>query len=199
MHTFCADVASGKEVDDKAKFTVLWFYDKFLPAIAGVKNFTPQERFYQRFGDVNEEGKVIMTVTNEAFGILLLDNFHSRWTAQLKWKVQYGKKAKYPEGDNMPAEFKSKWSDPASGQKQFGGWLRAGLKHFARLLNVTKKLRELDAEVGCLQTFVFEEVRKTHGITGDSYTPNKKGKRKAEEISPEGDAQEEDILAELDE
>ena len=64
--------------------------------------------------------------------------------------------------------FKTKWSDQASGQKQHGGWARAGVTQFKTWATETKTARGTEANKE-FELEILEILRREHNITAKTY------------------------------
>ena len=73
--------------------------------------------------------------------------------------------------------FKTKWSDPASGQKQHAGWHADGLKKFKELLEAVNNGRITD-ENRAMEDRILQELRAKEGITCDTWAEHQRQKNK---------------------
>ena len=69
-----------KDADKKA--ILIWYFDRWLPVAAGTLFWGKNTRYYHHPTDKeavvfgNEDKKVFVTVSSEAFGFLTLENYH---------------------------------------------------------------------------------------------------------------------------
>ena len=73
--------------------------------------------------------------------------------------------------------FQTKWSDPASGQKQHAGWHGDGLAKFKALLEAVKNGRNT-AENKAMEERILQELRTKEGITATTYAEHLRQKKK---------------------
>jgi hypothetical protein len=177
------------EYERKMKLT-LWYFDDYMTMIAGTQywgndvktRFLPTDMM-----DLEGEQKVIVTITSEAFGILLYENCRDKWIQIFKWKDQNpksNKKSKPPPqyNKNKPEThpYKAKWSDNCSGQSM--GWHPNAFKAYNEYIDSVKRVRELDLEAGCLIMLRARAmIREAHGYTEEEAQPTRKRKRQNED------------------
>jgi hypothetical protein len=92
------------------------FFDKLVPCVAGRKVWTVRERAAKTIS----EAKRIVSVLDEAFTILALENYWQRWF--------FGGTAR--------------WTDSRSGNYQFMGWADAAYVRFDRLCHQIREQRQ---------------------------------------------------------
>ena len=90
-----------EKYDRKMKLS-LWYFDDYMTMIAGSQywgNDTKTRFLPTDMMDIEGEQKVIVTITSEAFGILLYENCRDKWIEKFKWKDENprsNKKSKPP-------------------------------------------------------------------------------------------------------
>ena len=120
------------------KEAILLFYvDAFLAAAAGLEHWGPERRHKHLITDMIEvemdpsgKAKVMVTVTSEAFGLVVYENCRDLWIATWKYKAQFGKGAKIPKYDKNNKDthpFKTKFTNSHCGQVLCGGWSVQGI------------------------------------------------------------------------
>lgn len=134
-----------------------FYVDKLLPAVAGANNFNEGVRHFvpvseAKFTESDDGlgGKLIVTPGMEALVLLFFKNARRKW--ELMYDHEYVKgftnkklnpfptwSPKKPEENK---EWKTVYSNPASGQDPFGGWKASGLKENSKLLKVMKEVRD---------------------------------------------------------
>ena len=152
--------ATEEEGEEKTKYVraisvLTWYLDRFMPMAVGLEFWGPNIRpfhlltdFLDIEGDVSGKKKVLVSVTSEAFGILMYANCRDKWVADFELRAS-NKKAKIPKyNKDDPSTFKhqNKWSNSRTGQIQGGGWNRVALKYF-------------NAQIAAIQAFREEEKK----------------------------------------
>ena len=178
-----------EKYEQKMKLT-LWYFDDYMTMIAGTQywgndvktRFLPTDMM-----DLEGEQKVIVTITSEAFGILLYENCRDKWIQIFKWKDQNpksNKKSKPPPqyNKNKPEThpYKAKWSDNCSGQSM--GWPPDAFKAYNDYIKCVKRVRELDLEAGGqIMLRARAMIREARGYTEAEAQPARKRKRQNED------------------
>ena len=163
------------------KHLMVWYYDKWLPIVAGKEWWGRDIRYYKRpidNVDVNGVSKVAVTVTSEAFGLLVLENCWSKWRAIIAWHEKHpGVPVPTSKPQNEP--FQAKWSLSRNGQVQFGGWHPDAFEAFDKYITEVEFMRDTDkaSNYGCMD-LARKYMRAARDIKEDS--PGKKSRsRKA--------------------
>lgn len=175
------------------KALFLWYYDKYLTAAAGKHWWRDDVKHYYLPTDTQDVAgvqKVNVTITSEAFGLLVYENCQQKWLRQLTYKQNYGKNAKFPKGkkdtdlDGKTADYyNAKWSDSNEGQVQFGGWAPAAYDRFEVLKQTVKNLRDEDAKKDKeMQKFALKLIKEDnqveHATLEEKLASKKRSKRK---------------------
>ena len=157
------EASSDKEKKDyEKKVTILtWYLDSFLPKAVGLEFWGDLIRPYRLMtdtelveGDVSGKKKVLVTVTSEAFGLLVYHNCQDKWVADYKCKKKHDKKAvvpKFKKEDVSTHAHVNKWSNSNSGSVVGGGWHPDALKKFNALKDHVKAFREVEKDSGNLK------------------------------------------------
>lgn len=148
---------------DKAEYSrkvdiLTWYLNSFLPKAVGLEFWGENIRPFNLMtdtalveGDLSGKKKVLVTVTSEAFGLLVYHNCRDKWVADYKYKQQHGKKAsipKYEKDEPSTHVHVNKWSNSRSGSAVGGGWHVDALKKFNALKAQIKAFREGEAANG---------------------------------------------------
>jgi hypothetical protein len=183
--------APEKEADEKAKaeynfkiHLLTWYLDQWLPMVVGLEHWGPHIRPYHLMTDKMDmaagKNKVLVTVTGEAFGLLIYANCRGKWVSFCTWK-DMNPKVECPKYNKNKAEthmYKAEWSDSKTGQVKGGGW---NPKAYTKLNEMITKIQEFRAqeEASDNQMFLFGQglVKAVHSIGDDETEPPKK-KRK---------------------
>lgn len=155
----------GKEVSDGDPETLAYYHslmefyvDELVPAVCSHHDFKPSVRHfvplcdarYSATGDDSLDGQVIVTPGTEALILLFVKNARIKWESMYQWEVIDGKKdkKKYPFPKWSPKypekhiQWKTLYSDAASGQNPFGGWKIKGLKEYNRIMKMMTEVRK---------------------------------------------------------
>lgn len=172
--------------NEKLKNMLLWYMDRYLPIAAGLDYWGENQRLYKLLTDkvnINGKQKVLVTVTNEAFGLLVLENCREKWIEINKFKEMHGEGAKIPEKGEEAEPFKAKWTDSKCGQVKFGGWADEAYERFEELKAALKKIRADDeANDLATQKYVYTWLRTKHGIT--ALAPGRKSLKRSAKALP---------------
>ena len=126
-----------------------------------------------------EKQRALVTVSNEAFLILSLENNEERWPWHNDWvKENPGKAVPRKHPNNQP-----KYSHPTGGPCFYGSWQDKGRVRFVELMDMIGDNRKNNAErVKEADKQMLDFLREHHGIQDD--VPNLKKKRKKNEPAP---------------
>ncbi len=97
------------------------FFDKLLPAVAGRKLWTARDRATKTISEATK----LVTVLDEAFLILALENYWPRWSTM-----------------HLPAKVSTLWTDNRSGNYQYMGWADAVYRRFDVLCHRIRDQRQ---------------------------------------------------------
>ena len=181
-----------EDFTDKDKQLLLWYFDRWLPAVAGKLYWTQKVRYYRKVTDKMIIGgggdlKVCVTSSSEGFGLMILDNCRTKWQNIFKLK-QTDPNAKIPTVGDDADKYHAKFTDNKCGGIKFGGWCTAGLERFQQIVTQIRNLRQRDNEKHedeSIQSFALQHMRTTHDIKQEA--PGKKRKtatQPTEETAP---------------
>ena len=157
------EVTDASSEEDKAKYAkkvdiLTWYLDIFLPKGVGLEYWGDNIRPFNLMtdtalvdGDLSGKKKVLVTVTSEAFAILVYHNCRDKWLADFEYKKKHGKKAtvpKYNKDDPTTFAHVNKWSNCCSGSAVGGGWHNDALNKFNALKDQIRKFRDNEAANG---------------------------------------------------
>lgn len=173
------------------KAFLLWYVDRWLPALAGEQSYgRPIRKWKMAVDKVEILGKkrICIESATEAFGWLLLENCHDKWVLVApkrkdnpKWKIPRPKK-NVPETQIYNC---CKWSDPTAGQG-------AGWKPEARVVLVAnqdaiKKFRAEDNKQGWkIHKFCLKLLQEHYGVSGTKPPTAGAAKKKRKVVPKEG-------------
>lgn len=157
------EVNETSSAEDKAEYgkkvdILTWYLDVFLPKAVGLEFWGDIIRPYKLMtdtelveGDLSGKKKVLVTVTSEAFGLLVYHNCRDKWIADYNYKKEHGKKStvpKYNKDDPSTFPHVNKWSNSRSGSVVGGGWHVDALKKFNALKGQIKAFRDAEKASG---------------------------------------------------
>lgn len=147
-----------------------WYYDEYLPMVAGNNTYGKSIRYYSTPVDKvtlvvkGVKGKkrvVAVTIPSEAFGLLIFENCRDKWLAVMNLRKD-DKKKEIPDFDKEDASTHkyhiTKWSDGKTGQVTGGGWKAAAFTKFNQLMVAIDKIRKEDKANG------WEEMKEAKAI-----------------------------------
>ena len=170
---------------------LLWYLDCFLPHAAGLEFWGPNIRPFHLMtdkldvpGDKSGKKKVYVTITSEAFGLVVYANCRDKWIADFTLRAT-NKRAKIPKyNKDDPATFKhqNKWSCSRSGQVIGGGWHNDALVYMNTQMKAISKWRKEEAERGNVNYMMGRElIRKAQSVTMGQEDETKKKRKRASE------------------
>ena len=125
----------GTTTLDKAAF--FWFIGEFLSCVSG-KKVWGRKRYYYRVSEaVIDKGskELVVTVSDEAFAILLYENYIDKWIS----RYHAEKRGEKPKG-KMTGKYTSTIADSCL----YGGWSVEGVARFNELCAIVDKDRKTD-------------------------------------------------------
>ena len=169
-----------KKPENKAdRDVLLWYFDCHLECVYGKQTYTRDVRVNflpTKNMELNGEEKVIIPTTQEAFGLLSLDNNCQKWNNIYAFKKEHGSTASVPKKDKAALPYKGKYSDSKTGRVLYGGWSEAGIKELQRLMDAVGAFRKLEAESNSpIQNYALELMQAKH----------KRGKKRNSDASDE--------------
>ena len=188
--------------EDKAKFIrkvdlLCWYLDQYLPNVVGLDFWGPTIRPFHLMTDkVNIENdnsgkkKVLVTVTSEAFGLLIWANCRDKWIHCCEFKKANRKGVKPPKfnkKDKTTFVYQNKWSNSRTGQVEGGGWHLDALEYLNEAIGKIQTFRSND-EVNNFVAMNYgrELIKAEHNIGPNGKKLNKRAA--ATEETAEGQA-----------
>ena len=145
---------------------LFWYFNTHLECVSGKQTYTKEVRcdfLPTENMELNGEEKVIIPTTQEAFGLLSLDNNCQKWKNIFEYKKQHGSQASVPKKDKAALPYKGKYSDSKTGRVLYGGWSEAGIKELQRLMDAVGAFRKLKAESDSpIQNYALELMQAKH-------------------------------------
>lgn len=178
-----------KEENKKIREFIIWYWDRWLPIAAGRAYWDEKHRYYElptSMMDVAGEKKVHVTITSEAFALLVYHNNRDKWIAFWEHKKAHGKKAPIPTKGEAAKAHQAKFTNSKCGQVKFGGWSEEAYEFFEEYKTKLQAERKGDKEAQYTQfRAALKLVRDAKGIEATS--PNNK-KRRRKPTADEGES-----------
>jgi hypothetical protein len=111
----------------------LWFYGEFLEAVAGRLTWGKQ-KFHQTVSeakDFSDSRQSIVSVTDEAFALLMIENYRSKWESHFRSSERGIAKVKV----------EAKYTSSRLGTTEYGGWSWQGFQRFNQLVKLVEDNR----------------------------------------------------------
>ena len=149
---FCKLRRATTEREREAFF---WFFDSFLECVCGATAWN-NAKTKQLISEARDpSGSKIVSVSDEAFALLLIDNYLEKWKTRAGEEVAAridsvagGAAAITAEGKEITRRKQTKtagkYTAKAQGQCKWGGWSPEGIKQFNFLRKLVKADREAD-------------------------------------------------------
>lgn len=135
-----------------------FYIDELLPGVVGCHQFNKAVRHFETVSNARYPvgmegtmgGKLIVTAGSEAIVLLFFKNAKTKWEKMYDWEYTQGHTNRKthpfptwsPKEPTKNLEWKTLYSDSASGQNPFCGWKKAGLKEFNRIHKVMIEVRK---------------------------------------------------------
>ncbi len=144
---------------DEEKQAFLWFVGEFVESVAGRKTWGKQKYLKLMSEPTREGGKPIVSVSDEAFALLMLDNYYERW---IKERMERFEKSKQLTPDKKFVRGrKGKYTAPKNGNREYRGWSNEGILEYGRLLKMVRNSRQEDVEEKKMEKWVRQQIRGT--------------------------------------
>jgi hypothetical protein len=141
--------------DNQPRKAFFWFFDSFLECVCGATAWN-NAKTKQLVSEARDpSGSKIVSVSDEAFALLLIDNYLEKWKTRAGEEVAAridsvagGAAAATTEGEETTRRKQTKtagkYTGKAQGQCKWGGWSPEGIKQFNFLRKLVKADREAD-------------------------------------------------------
>ena len=176
---------------------IVWYWCNFLPAAAGVE-FYPKDLVNYRlpiqplkmvpgFEKTQIKGPML-TVSCEAFGLVLVRNCWDKWVEIVPQKAKDDKWPipKFNKDDEDSHKYhKTLWSDGRNGQKKGQGWTPEGYEALNAQMDTLQKFRAQQKQARWAQLkAVLRLVRTANKIPDEEKDPPSKGKKRKRSTDP---------------
>ena len=138
-----------------------WFFGEFLECVAGKRGWGMQKYFQKVSTAVDREtNEALVTVSDEAFALLMLENYREKWL--LRYKEACSSAAGRSRNSDKNKRIDGKYTSSINGHTEFGGWNKRGIRKFNFYCRLVEQDRLSDlaatAEAGLL-TFIRDTER----------------------------------------
>jgi hypothetical protein len=128
----------------------LWFFASFLECVCGARSWREGKKTMLISEATDGTGEKLVTKSDEAFGLLLIDNYMEKWrtiflTENANASTQ---QVQLAEGDvagqvgkKTTTKIVGKYTVKKSGHCKYGGWSREGTARFNQLYNLVQEDR----------------------------------------------------------
>jgi hypothetical protein len=113
---------------EREKDAVFWFFEHFIDCVAGRKVFGKFKYLQTISTGQGSFSESSLTVSDEALGLLLFENYYQKWMTQHKHNREHSGSGNQEKMDRIHGKYTPK----KMGQTEFGGWNVAGVKQFNR-------------------------------------------------------------------
>ena len=121
-------------ITDEEKEAFLWFIGDFVASVVGTKVWG-RKKYYHRVSEaVIDKGsqELVVTVSDEAFAILIYENYIAKWIAKFHMERR---------GEKSMGMIKGKYTSSVNDQCLYGGWSADGIARFNDLCAIVTKDR----------------------------------------------------------
>lgn len=176
-----------------------WFFGDYIESISGAHTWRSKQTKELISKAKNVDGSVIVSKSDEAFGLLLLENYFEKWKqlAEKEAALKAGIAWEEPElaVGRKKRKVPGRYTKKGPGHCKFGGWSQEGIERYNQLRRLVKEDRESeDAPVS--EALFLQYCRERSGVGDDDINGNNDGvKRKTatrELVEPEWDSDAED-------
>ena len=148
---------------DREKKACIWFFDSFLECVCGTTAWNNAKTKQLVSEARDQSGLKVVSVSDEAFGLLLIDNYSEKWRKRATEITPI-------EGEDpgrKRTKTAGKYTGKAKGQCKWGGWSSEGISQFNYLRKLVKADREADksneAEPKQMEKFLMNYCRTKAG------------------------------------
>jgi hypothetical protein len=183
---------------DREREAFLWFFQTFLECVCGTSAWN-SAKTKQLISDARDpSGSKIVSVSDEAFALLLLDNYLEKWkiradeadAARIEPVGDGAAGMTTAEGENARRKLiktAGKYTAKAQGQCKWGGWSSEGIQQFNNLRKLVKADREADKnceeEPRRMEKLLMNYCRTKAGIKEPNNNENLEGARDGDAVA----------------
>jgi hypothetical protein len=150
----------------------VWFLGTFLDCVSGARAWGGQRKYVEEVSKAEIKGvggKIkLVTVSDEAFGLLLYENYVDKWIQKyhderrtlLPSMLSTAEKKK-----RGATKMRGKYTTGSVGNCEFGGWSERGMRRFNELCDTVEEDRN-DPKAQIMEGYLLKEIRrKKYGET----------------------------------
>jgi hypothetical protein len=147
VDTLCRLRQSSSPHEKEAFF---WFIGKFVEAVSG-RRVWGRKKYYSKVSEASEKGtnEALVTVSDEAFAILLYENYIAKWIDRFVNKNTPG----------YISKVKGRYTSSPQGNCEYGGWTIEGVTRFNTLCRMVKADRRSENS-SAMETEVMNSIRR---------------------------------------
>lgn len=146
------EAQSQKEQKEHKVELLAWYLDKWMPMVAGAEFWGPTKRPFRLMTDLEKlrgekktPERTLVTITSEAFGLLVFANCREKWLASFQFRKEnkHGTPLpSYKKDDIETHKYQNKWSSSRGGGTGGGGWSQEALDYFNEKMQLVDKFRK---------------------------------------------------------
>jgi hypothetical protein len=162
---------------DKDAF--LWFIGDFVACVSGTKVWGRKKYYYRVSEAVVDKGsqELVVTVSDEAFAILLYENYIGKWIA----RYHAERRGEKPQGKT-----KGKYTSSVTDHCLYGGWSAQGVARFNNLCAIIDNDRKSEKASEAENAVLLELRRRKFGdVIGDPNAIDPGDERRQTRVMPE--------------
>ena len=117
-----------------------WFFSEFLECVCG-KRVWGLQKYQQHISTTRDRdtGNMIVTISDEAFALLLIDNYRDKWIS----KFEASRRGElHRPGEKIPG----KYTNSKLGNTEYAGWTEEGHQQFNKYFDIVEEDRLKDRE-----------------------------------------------------
>ncbi len=142
---------------EREKRSFFWFFDLFLECVCGANTWRNVKKTTLVSGARGDGNCKIVTKSDEAFALLLINNYLAKWATILEAGGEKSADTEPAVNNNNTADadgeangrqkkrrtkgLPGKYTEKKSGHCKYGGWSRAGMARFNQLYNLVHSNR----------------------------------------------------------
>jgi hypothetical protein len=122
---------------DEENEAFLWLIGDFIASVVGTKVWG-RKKYYHRVSEavIDKGGQdLVVTVSDEAFAILIYENYIDKWIAEFHMEQQ---------GEKAIGMIKGKYTSSVNDECLYGGWSTDGIARFNKLCAIVKNNRIIE-------------------------------------------------------
>ena len=129
---------------DRERKAFFWFFGTFLECVCG-RRYWGKQKYHELISKATEKGGrgKVVTKSDEAFALLLFDNYIEKWTNPIATTDQNDAAgADDQQGRRKQPRQRGRYTAKKSGHCKYGGWSRDGTARFNQLYKLVQEDRQ---------------------------------------------------------